>query len=171
MVCAQTRICSGKWDHKILWDTEIQTDPPIPVERPGIALINKKQRICRQVGFTVPTAIEWKWKKVKRTCHRAEKAVEDHEAYDDAARCWCSWNDTKSLKRRLGKLEIKERIETIQIIALLKSAWILSRVLEIKVYLLSLRFSENLLKMVRKTCKEKKYILLFNSLRVFHYEF
>ena len=37
----------------------------------------------------------------------------------------------KNLQNRLGKLEIRRRNETIQTTALLKSAWILRRVLEI----------------------------------------
>ena len=30
--------------HKILWDFEIQTDHPIPVGRPSLVLIDKKER-------------------------------------------------------------------------------------------------------------------------------
>ena len=28
----------------IIWDSEIQTDPPIPVKRPDLVLINKKKK-------------------------------------------------------------------------------------------------------------------------------
>ena len=39
--------------HKILWDFEIQTDHLIPARRPDLVVINKKQKTCRLVDFSV----------------------------------------------------------------------------------------------------------------------
>ena len=38
---------------KIFWDTEIQTDHPIPVRRPDQVLINTKKLTSHQVDFPV----------------------------------------------------------------------------------------------------------------------
>ena len=46
---------------------------------------------------------------------------------------------SKNLEKRLRELEVREKNETIQTIALLKSAWIHNRVLERLRYFLSLR--------------------------------
>ena len=40
--------------HKIFWDFEIQTDHQISARRPDLAIVNKKMRTCRRVGFAVP---------------------------------------------------------------------------------------------------------------------
>ena len=41
--------------HKLLWDFEIQTDHLISARRPDLMVINKKERTCWIVDFTVPT--------------------------------------------------------------------------------------------------------------------
>ena len=41
-------------DYKILWDFSIQTDPVIETRRPGLVVVDKKERICKIIDFTVP---------------------------------------------------------------------------------------------------------------------
>ena len=43
-----------KETHKLLRDFEIQTDHLISARRPDPILVNKKERTCRIVDFTVP---------------------------------------------------------------------------------------------------------------------
>ena len=40
--------------HKLLWDFNIQTDHLIPARRPGLIIINKRERICKIVDFAFP---------------------------------------------------------------------------------------------------------------------
>ena len=70
---------------------------------------------------------------------RPEEAVW-HECDSDTS--WCTWNDPQ----RLGKLEVRARIETIQTVALLRLARILKRVLVWR------QWKKNHLKLVWKTC-------------------
>ena len=51
-------------DYKILWDFSIQTDHVIEARRPDLALVDKKERICKIIDFAVPgdTRIEEKEK-------------------------------------------------------------------------------------------------------------
>ena len=44
--------------HKLLWDFEIKTDHLILARRPGLVIINKKERTCRIVDFAV-SADHW----------------------------------------------------------------------------------------------------------------
>ena len=41
-------------DYKILWDFSIQTDHVIESRRPDLVLVDKKERICKIIDFTVP---------------------------------------------------------------------------------------------------------------------
>ena len=41
-------------DYKILWDFSIQTDRVIEARRPDLALVDKKDRICKIIDFAVP---------------------------------------------------------------------------------------------------------------------
>ena len=47
MAYAQTRICPKKWDPKIHWDFEIQTD----YQMTDLVLINKKEKNLSSRGF------------------------------------------------------------------------------------------------------------------------
>ena len=122
--------------HKILWDFEIQTDHLISARRPVIINNNNnKKRTCRVVDFAVPADHRIKLKESK-----------ERDKYLDLARELKKlWNMkvmvipivigvlgtlTKGLELGLEKLEISGRVETIQTIALLRSARILRRVLE-----------------------------------------
>ena len=40
-------------NYKILWDFSIQTDHVIEAQRPDLVLVDKKERICKIIDFTV----------------------------------------------------------------------------------------------------------------------
>ena len=121
--------------YKLLWDFNIQTDHLIPAKRPDLVIINKKMRICKIVDFAVLAD------------HRINlKECEKKDKYLDLAReVKKLWNMkvtivpivigsfgtiTKGLLKGLEDLEVSGRVETIQMIALLRTAKILRRVLE-----------------------------------------
>ena len=137
MVYAQPRTCPRKW----------YTQTPV-ARRPDLIIINKKKRICKIVNFAVPAD------------HRIKlKECEKRDKYLDLARELKKlWNMkvtiipivigafgtvTKGLFKGLEDLEVGDRVETIQITALLKIARILRRVLETGGDLLSLNFQWN----------------------------
>ena len=113
-----------------------QTDHLIPARRPDLIIINKKKRICKIVDFAVPVN------------HRINlKECEKKNKYFDLARELKKlWNMkvtivpivigalgtiTKGFLKGLEDLEVGGRVETIQMTALLTTARILRRVLEI----------------------------------------
>ena len=121
----------------ILWDFEIQMDHQIPSRKRDQVLINKKKRSCPLENFAVVPAD-----------HKGKiKESGKIDKYLDLARELKNlWNMkvtviqitirtlgtvSKGLEKRLGKLESKGKIETIQTTILLKSARLLMRVLEI----------------------------------------
>ena len=121
--------------HKLLWDFNIQTDHLIPAKRPDLIIINKKKRTCKIVDFAVPAD------------HRIKlKECEKKDKYLDLARELKKlWNMqvtiipfvigafgtvTKRLLKGLEDLKVGGRVETIQTTALLRTARILTRVLE-----------------------------------------
>ena len=108
----------------------------IPARRPDLIIINKKKKICKIVDFAVPAD------------HRINlKESEKKDKYLDLARELKNlWNTkvtivpivigalgtiTKGLLKGLEDLEIGGRVETIQTTALLRTARILRRVLDI----------------------------------------
>ena len=116
--------------HKLLWDCNIQTDHIIPDRRLDLIIINKKR-----VDFAVPAD------------HRINlKESEKKDKYLDLARELKKlWNMKvpivpiligalgtiiKGLLKGMEDLEVGRRGETIQTIALLRTARILRRVLE-----------------------------------------
>ena len=130
--------------HKLLWDFNIQTDPPIPARRPDLIIIDKKKRTCKIVDFAVSAD------------HRIKlKECEKKDKYLDLARELKKlWNMqvtiipivigafgtvSKGLLKGLEDLEAGGWVETIQTTALLRTARILRRVLETWGDLLSLR--------------------------------
>ena len=122
--------------HKLLWNFDIQTDHLISVRRPDLIVINKKKkRTCKIVNFTVPAD------------HRIKlKECEKKNKYMDLARELKNlWNlkmtiipivigafdrVTKGLLKGLEDLEVGGRVETIQTIAILRTAKILRTILE-----------------------------------------
>ena len=129
--------------HKILWGFEMQTDRQIPARRPDPVLIKKKYSTCHLVDFAIPVDQRLKIKE-----------SENINKYLDLTRkLKKQWNMKvtvipivvgalgtvpKGLEKKVEKLKIKGRIETIQSIALLILARILRRVQETRGDLLSI---------------------------------
>ena len=130
--------------HKIFWDFVIKMDYVTPVRKLDLVIINKEKRTLSIVELTVPAD------------HKVKiKESENRDMYLDLVRelrKWCIMSVTvipivagalgtvtKRLERGEEILEIRGRIETIQTIALFRSAWILRKVLETWRNLLSLR--------------------------------
>ena len=67
--------------HKILLDSDIQTDLLIPVRRPHLVLINKKKRTCHLKDFPVPANHRMKIKESEKTnkyldlCRKLNKKI------------------------------------------------------------------------------------------------
>ena len=129
--------------HKLLWDFSIQTDQLILARGPDLIII-KKKRIRKIVYFAISAD------------HRINlKESEKKDKYFDLARELKKlWNMkvtivpivtgalgtiTKGILKDLEDLEVGGRVETIQTIALLRTARILRRVLETWGDLLSLK--------------------------------
>ena len=125
-------------------DFDIQTDHLIPVRRPDLIIINKKNRMWKIVDFAVPAD------------HRINlKESEKKDKYLDFVRELKKLRNmkvtivpivigtfgtiTKGLLKGLENLEVGGRVETIQMTALLRTARILRRVLETWGDLLSLK--------------------------------
>ena len=131
--------------HKLLWDFNIQTDDVILARGPDLIIINtKNKRICKIVDFAVPADHRIYLKE----CEKKDKHL------DLARELKKLWNMkvtivpivigaldtiTKWLLKGLEDLEVGGRVETIQMIALLRTARILRRVLETWGDLLSLK--------------------------------
>ena len=118
--------------YKIHWASKIQTDQLIPVRRADLVITNKK-RNWRVVDFVVLAD------------HRVKiKESENRDKYLDLGReqrkLWnMKVNDTfEKLGKRAGR--VWNRLKTIQTTTLLKSVWILRRVLETREDFLTLRF-------------------------------
>ena len=121
--------------HKLLWDFNIQTDHLIPARRPDLIIINKKNRTCKIVEFAVPVDPRINLKE-----------SEKKNKYLDLARALKKlWNMkvtivpivigalgtiTIGLLKGLEDLKVGGRVETMQTIALLRTARIPRRVLE-----------------------------------------
>ena len=134
MVYAQPRNCPGEWDAQTpqrFWGTN------------GFVIVNKK-RTCRIVDFACP-ADHWV---------KLEESEKKGKSFDFTRELKKPWNMkvtviwieinsldivTKGFVQGLEDLEIRGWVETIQTIALLKSARILRRVLETWEDLLSLK--------------------------------
>ena len=135
----------GNDTHKLLWDFNIQTDHLIPARRPDLIIINnKKKRIYKIFDFAVPAD------------HRINlKECEKKEKYCDLAKELKKlWNMkvmivpivigafgtiSKGLLKGLEGLEVGGRVETIKMIAWLRTTRILRRVQETWGDFLSLR--------------------------------
>ena len=116
--------CSKNEMHKILWRIEIQMDHPILTKRSDLVLIIKK-RMCQLVDFTIHADL-------RITMKEREKM----DKYWDLAReLKKQWNmkmmvlsivisalriELKALEKRLGELEVRGRIKSIQITVLLE---------------------------------------------------
>ena len=106
-------------NNKLLLGFEIQTDHLILARRPDRIIINKKERTCRTVDFTVPADHRVKKNKYLDLATELKKS-------DDYTNCnRCSWYSHKWIGTTLEDLEITGRVETVQTTALLRSARIL----------------------------------------------
>ena len=141
IVYTQTRSILVNEMHKMLWDFEVQTDHLILVRWPDLVLFNKKKRTCHLVVLVIP---EDHWVKLEES-----KKIDKY--FDLARELKKLWNMVtmvpigtlgivpKSLERRLEKLKIRGRIETILITALLRLTRLFRSVLETLEDLLSFR--------------------------------
>ena len=121
--------------HKLLWDFNIQTDHLIPARRPDLIIINKKKRTCKIVDFAVPADHRIKLKECEKKDKYLDLARELKQLWNMQATIiliviGAFGTVTKGLLKGLEDLEVGGRVETIQTIALLRTARILRRVLE-----------------------------------------
>ena len=109
--------------YKILWDFEIQTDHLIPVRRSNLVLINKDNKSCHLVFYTVPTderiknKRKWKGKYTLRPFqttpkpkNKTKQKTLEHEGEGDTNRNGFAWNDPKrKLWKMTGGIENRRR--------------------------------------------------------------
>ena len=123
MVYAQSEPVLKKETLRILWDFEIQMDHLISARQSDLVLVHKTKRTCPIVEFYVPTD---HWVKLKKS-----EKQRDYQGF--AIEVKKLWNikltvkpmvigalgtATEGLVQGLGILEIRGRVETIQITAL-----------------------------------------------------
>ena len=135
--------------HKILGNFEVQTDHKTSTRRPDLVLINKKRRSYHFVDFSVLAdhrrrRRKKKKKKVKRETNTWAlpenwKKLRNMRMTVIPIVVGAPGTVSKGLEKRQKELEIRGRIEIIEAKTLLRSARILSRVLEIWGDLLSLK--------------------------------
>ena len=121
--------------HKLLWDFNIQTDHLIPARRPDLIIINKKKKICKIADFAVPADQRINLKESEKKDKYLDLARELKKLWNMKVRIvpiviGALGTITKGLLKSLGDLKIGGWTETIQTTALLRTARILSRVLE-----------------------------------------
>ena len=124
--------------HKVLWDFDIQTDHLISATRPDLIIINKKKKemkICKIVDFAVPADHRIKLKEYEKRDKYLDLAIELKKLWNMKMTIipivsGAFGTVTKGLKG-LEDLDVGGRVETIQTTALLKTARILRRILEI----------------------------------------
>ncbi|XP_072173963.1 uncharacterized protein [Diadema setosum] len=121
---------------KILWDFDVQTDNVIQHRRPDIIVVERARQMCTIVDVAVPG-----------DSRVAEKEKEKIEKYQDLAReLRRLWNmrtkvipivvgalgtTPKQLRRHLDDVGVPDRVQTLQKAALLGTARILRKVLEV----------------------------------------
>ena len=148
MVYAPPRLLENE-THKILWDFVMQTDHQISARRPDLVLINKKKRICHLVDFSVSI-----------DSSENKKRKQNDKLIPESRQNLKKLRNMKvmvipivvgvlgTISKNLGKkieMKIRERIETIETTALLKSVRILSKSPQVSKTLLSLRLQEKTL--------------------------
>ena len=149
--------------HKLHWNFDIQTDHVISTPRPDCIIINNnnnKKRTCTNVDLAVQADHKVKLKENEKKdkylgFSRELKKVWNMKVTIIQIVIGALGIGTKGLVKGQEGFEIKERMETIQTTALLRSARILRRVLETWWNLLSLKLQKNhQLTLVWKTLKE-----------------
>ena len=129
--------------HKLLWDFNIKTDHLIRARRPDLIIINKRKRICKIVDFAVPADPRINLKESEKKDKYLDLARELKKLWNMKVTIvpiviGALGTVTKGLLEGLEVLGVSGRVETIQTIALLRTARILRRVLETWGDLLSL---------------------------------
>ena len=84
--------------HKLFWDFEIQTDPPLSARRPDLIIVKKRKRIGRIVDLAVPADDRVKMKEGEKKDKYQDLAVE-HESgiYNNCNRC--SWYNHQMINK------------------------------------------------------------------------
>ena len=116
--------------HKILLEFEIQTDVSIPLRTLDLIAISNKRRICHLVDFAILADYRVKMKKCKKINKCLDLAREIKKSYNiKVAVISILINDfgtiSKGLEKKLGELEIRGKIKTIQLRVLSRLAKIL----------------------------------------------
>ena len=145
MIYAQPRIRPGKWDAQTnlgFWNTN--GSPNLEQATRASDSQKKKERICRIVDIVVPADHKVKLKESEKRDKSQDLARELKKRWN--MKVMVTLNEIgafvtvpKGLIKELEDLEMRGPVETIQTTALLRSARILSRVLESWWDLLSLR--------------------------------
>ena len=109
--------------HKILWNFEIEIDHPILAIRPDLVLINKK-RTCLLVDYVIPVNNRLRIKDSEKIYKYLDLARELKKLWNMKRTVipvvvGALWMVPRNMEKRLW---IRERIKTIQITALLRSA-------------------------------------------------
>ena len=121
--------------HKFLWDFEIQTDHLILARRPDQVVVDKKKRTYQIVDFDAPADHWVKLKDSEKKDKYLELARELKKLCNVQVKVIpivivAFGTVTKGWIMGLEDLEIRGRVETIQMTALLRLARILRTVLE-----------------------------------------
>ena len=125
--------------HKLLWDFDIQTDRLFSARRPK----QKEKRTCKIVDFAYPADHKIKLKESEKDKYlglaRELKKIWNLKVKIIPMVIGVFGTVTKGLLKWLGNLEVRGRVENIQITTLLRKAWIPRRVLAIWGNILSLK--------------------------------
>ena len=118
---------------KLLCDFDIQMDHVISARRPDLIVIHNKKRTCKIVDFAVPADHRIKLKEREKKNKYLDLAREFKKLWKMKVTIIPIVIDafgtvTKGLYKGLKDLEVRRRVETIQITALLRTAKILRRV-------------------------------------------
>ena len=109
---------------KIFWNFEIQIDHLIPIRKPEFVLRKTNLSLSEFCCSLSPQ------KKNKRKQNNGQilgpvqgtKKTVEHKDDSDTTYNWCTWSNSRRLRKKTGELEIKRRTKTIQTTALLRSA-------------------------------------------------
>ena len=130
--------------HEILWSFKIQTDQLITASRPDLVIINKKKKNKRKkekrkptVDFAVSVDHRAKIKENRKRdqyLNLTREQKQNGHKIDGDTNCYCyAWNYHQRLDMGAGRVG-NWTTKTIKTTALLRSARILRRVLEISGY-------------------------------------
>ena len=122
--------------HKLLWDFDIHTDHLISARRPGLITFKENKRNYKIVDFAVPAdhtikLKEWEKKDKYLDLARELKKLWNMKVTIVRIVIGAFGTVTKGLLMGLEGVEVGGQVKTIQIIALLRTARILRRVLKI----------------------------------------